>query len=209
MAKAKAKKNIKKVVKKISKQTTKKSVKKPVKKLSSRELKKVIEEVKATQPFSQEEDVLLTKEGLEALREELNYLKDVKRKELADRIKEAIGYGDLSENAEYDDAKNEQAFIEGRIVELEQKIKNAKIIKEAKGKGKAGIEVGSKIVIYNLRGKENETYTIVGSTESDPLTGKISNESPVGSMLLGKKVGESITVTVPEGMVEYKVKKIF
>jgi len=184
---------------------------KPAKKLTNKKLKaEMLEEGQLNEvPFGQEDEVLVTKEGLESLQTELKNLKEVRRKEVADKIKEAIGYGDLSENAEYEDAKNEQAFVEGRIVELEQKIKNAKIIKESAGKKMAAeVEVGSTVVIRNLGTGEDEHYTIVGSTETDPLAGKISNESPVGSQLLGKRVKETIAVLAPEGQVEYEIRKI-
>ena len=152
---------------------------------------------------------LLTKEGLDKLVEELGYLKGTKRKEVAARIKEAISYGDLSENAEYEEAKNEQAFVEGRILELEEKVKSAKIIEEG-AKGKKRIQLGTTVHLRNLsKAKdEPEVYTIVGSTEADPLAGKISNETPVGSALLGCTAGDDIKVKVPAGVVEYKVLKL-
>lgn len=150
------------------------------------------------------EQVLLTKEGLAQLKKELEHLKTEKRKEVAQRLKEAIAYGDLSENSEYEEAKNEQAFVEGRIIELESKIKNAKIISE---KHAASAQVGSTVVLQNMGStkSEKETYTIVGSTEADPLDHKISNESPVGEALLGKTKGDTISVKVPAGTVKYKV----
>lgn len=197
-------------MKKVQK-TGKKTTSKPAKKLTAKKLQEEMLEEAEVQgaPFAQEGEVLVTKEGLEALQDELKNLKEVRRKEVADRIKEAISYGDLSENAEYEDAKNEQAFVEGRIVELELKIKNAKIIKEnANKKTVAEVEVGSTVVIRNLKTGEDETFTIVGSTETDPLGGKISNESPVGSQLLGKRVKDRIEVTIPEGEVSYEVRKI-
>lgn len=152
---------------------------------------------------------LITKEGLEKLTEELNYLQKVKRKEVAERLKEAISYGDLSENAEYEEAKNEQAFVEGRILELEEKIKYVKIIDEKSHKG-AVVQLGSKIVIQNLSGrnKAEEEFTIVGSTEADPINHKISNVSPVGKALLERRVGETVKVEAPAGMIEYKILKV-
>lgn len=151
---------------------------------------------------------LVTKEGLDKLKEELDYLKNTKRKEVAARIKEAISYGDLSENSEYEEAKNEQAFVEGRILELEEKVKHAKIITE-RHQTKV-VQLGVTVHLKNLgkSGSETEVYTIVGSTESDPFSGKISNESPVGSALLDKKKGDKIKVTVPAGLVEYEITKI-
>lgn len=152
---------------------------------------------------------LVTKEGLRKLTEELDYLKNVKRREVAKRIKEAISYGDLSENSEYEDAKNEQAFIEGRIIELEEKIKYARIIDERHRKTKT-VEIGSKVTIQRLKkGKiEPEGYTIVGSTEADPINNKISNESPVGRALIGRVVGDKIRVDVPKGDIEYEILKL-
>lgn len=151
---------------------------------------------------------LVTKEGLKALEEELKYLKESKRREVAGRIKEAISYGDLSENSEYEEAKNEQAFVEGRILELEDKIKHAKII-EDKHKDTKSVQLGTKVVVKNLKkGNELEEYVIVGSTEADPLNHKISNESPVGNALLEKRVGEVVKVSVPAGVVEYEVVKL-
>jgi len=152
---------------------------------------------------------LITKEGLAKLVEELENLKTVKRKEVAARIKEAISFGDLSENSEYEEAKNEQAFVEGRILELEQKIKNAKIISEST-KAKKSIQLGTTVHLKNLTKKkdESEVYTIVGSTEADPFEGKISNESPIGDALLDKEKGDTIKVRVPAGSVEYKIVKL-
>jgi transcription elongation factor GreA len=152
---------------------------------------------------------LITKEGLDKLVEELEYLKNTKRKEVAARIKEAISYGDLSENSEYEEAKNEQAFVEGRILELEEKVKNAKIISEKKSLGKT-VHLGCTVHLKNLsKGKsELEIYTIVGSTEADPFNGKISNESPVGNALLDKQKGDKVKVPVPAGSVEYEIVKI-
>lgn len=161
-----------------------------------------------TQTFAGDDQVLITKEGLKNLKEELEYLKTVKREEIAARLKEAISYGDLSENAEYEEAKNEQAFMEGRILELEQKIKNAKIIAE-KHDGSHVVEIGSRVTIANKTERgEPETFTIVGSTEADPLHGKISNESPIGHALLGHERGDVVEVRVPAGKFKYEVVKI-
>lgn len=150
---------------------------------------------------------LVTKEGLKKLKEELEQLKTVKRKEVAERIKEAISYGDLSENSEYEEAKNEQAFVEGRILELETKIKHAKIISEHH-KTKS-VQLGSTVHLKNLsKSGDDEVYTIVGSTETDPFTGKISNESPVGASLLDKQKGEVVKVVAPSGKIEYEITKV-
>lgn len=156
-----------------------------------------------------EKTTLLTKEGLQKLREELDYLKNVKRKEVVERIREAITYGDLSENAEYEDAKNEQAFTEGRILELEEKIKYVKIIDE-KHKSANRVRLGSTVTLKRLGKKAHdaEEYVIVGSTEADALNGKISNESPVGKAILDKSEGETVKISAPAGLVEYKIVKV-
>lgn len=159
-------------------------------------------------PFDDEE-TLLTKEGLKKLKEELDHLKNVRRKEVAQRLKEAISYGDLSENSEYEEAKNEQAFVEGRILELEQKIKSAKIISD-KHDPKAGkeINVGSTVTVFNKEDNATETYTIVGSTEADPFDHKISNESPIGKALLTRRKGDTVKVPTPAGIVEFEIQKV-
>jgi len=146
--------------------------------------------------------VFVTEEGLANLRDELTYLKTIKRKELAKRLKEAISYGDLSENSEYEEAKNEQAFIEGRILELDKKIKHAKIIA---GEKAGVVRIGSTVTLLDLQSNAKEEYTIVGSTEADPVAKRISNESPVGRALLGKKKGEHIFVQAPGGRFEYEI----
>jgi transcription elongation factor GreA len=149
--------------------------------------------------------VLITKEGLKKIKIELEELKTLRRQEVSERLKEAISYGDLSENSEYEEAKNEQAFIEGRILELEQKIKNAKIIVAGDNSTKA-IAVGSVVTIEEQTTTgTKEVFTIVGSTEADPFDKKISNESPVGKALIGSKKGDTIVAKTPNGDVEYKV----
>ncbi len=155
-----------------------------------------------------EKATLVTKEGLSRMKIELDELQKVTRKEVAARIKEAISFGDLSENSEYEDAKNEQAFVEGRILELERKIKNAKIITD-KTKSKS-VQIGAKVTVVNLatKGADEELYVIVGSTEADPFEGKISNESPLGSALLDKIIGDRVKIIVPSGTVEYEIKKL-
>lgn len=163
--------------------------------------------------FVDSEEVLITKEGLKKLKDELDFLKTTKREEIASRLKEAISYGDLSENAEYEEAKNEQAFIEGRILELEKQVKNARIITEhaptAKAvKGKI-IEIGSSVTVRNKTDDdEPETYTIVGSMEADPIEHKISNESPIGKALLGREKGDQVEVTAPAGKFKYEILKV-
>jgi transcription elongation factor GreA len=161
----------------------------------------------SSNPIKKDEQVLVTKEGFEKLKQELEYLKTIKRREVAQRLKEAIAYGDLSENSEYEEAKNEQAFVEGRIIELEKKVKNAKIISDInRGKTQEKIQIGTTVIIKNLTDNDDEeTYTIVGSTEADPLNHKISNESPIGSGLIGKEKNEIVRVQVPAGVFEYKI----
>ncbi|MBA4492964.1 transcription elongation factor GreA [Paenactinomyces guangxiensis] len=152
-------------------------------------------------------EVLLTEEGLEKVKNELEHLRTHKRQEVAQRLKEAIAQGDLSENSEYDAAKEEQAFIESRIITLENMIRNAKII-NSENQDKNVVHVGSKVTIQELPEGDTETYTIVGSAESDPLLGKISNESPIGAELIGKKVGEEVNVPAPSGTIQFKIVKI-
>ena len=144
-------------------------------------------------------ETLLTAEGLKKLEEELAHYKSVRRIEVAQRIKTAIEYGDISENSEYDDAKNEQAFIEGHIIELENKINTAKIIDEKTRKNV--VSVGSKVKLFN----EELDYVIVGSSEADPFNNRISNESPVGSAILGKKKGATVEVNTPDGVATFKI----
>lgn len=158
---------------------------------------------------TQDDDtIVVTKEGLKALEEELNTLKTVRRREIAGRLKEAISYGDLSENSEYEEAKNEQAFIEGRILELEEKVKNAKVVDE-KTHSKQVVEIGTKVKVRNAKKKSEEyEFTIVGSTESDPFNFRISNEAPVGMALIGQKVGDIVTVDAPGGQTQYEILKL-
>lgn len=152
-------------------------------------------------------EVFLTAEGLEKLKQELEYLKTQKRHEVAQRLKEAIAQGDLSENSEYDAAKEEQAFVESRIITLENMIRNAKII-NSEHQDKNVVNVGSKVTIQEIPDGDEETYTIVGSAESDPSEFRISNESPIGSELIGKKVGEIISVSTPSGTIQFKILSI-
>jgi transcription elongation factor GreA len=149
--------------------------------------------------------VYLTKQGLEKLEKELDHLVNVRRQEVAHRLHEAIEDGELIENAEYEAAKNEQAFVEGRILELERLLAKAKIIEG--GKSKDIVEVGSTVVIDPDDGPR-ETYTIVGVAEANPKNGLISNQSPLGRALLGKKIGESVEYEAPAGALRYKVVKI-
>jgi transcription elongation factor GreA len=142
-------------------------------------------------------DVILTPQGLEKLKAELEDLTTTKRREVAERIKDAREYGDISENSEYDDAKNEQAMLEGKILDLEEKLRSATVIDAAELSTDV-VQVGSAVTIKPEKGK-SETYTIVGSAESDPKQRKLSNESPVGRALIGKGKGEKVTVALPNG----------
>ncbi|MDR1027879.1 MAG: transcription elongation factor GreA [Clostridiales Family XIII bacterium] len=153
------------------------------------------------------EEVPLTRAGYDEKVAELEELITVKRGEIAERLKEAISYGDISENSEYDSAKNEQAELEERIGKLENIIKNAKIIDEKAVKHDV-VSLGVKVKVKNAKTRKELEYTIVGSAEADPFGGKISNESLVGSALLGKKVKEKVTVQVPDGAVKYEILSI-
>ncbi|SUY48314.1 transcription elongation factor GreA [Clostridium putrefaciens] len=150
---------------------------------------------------------IMTYEGVKKLEQELEHLKTVRRKDITEKIKVALGYGDLSENSEYDEAKNEQAFVEGRILQLENMLKNASVIDESEITTDA-VSVGSIVKVKDYEFDEEVEYTIVGSAEADPMEFKISNESPVGSSLVGKKVGEIIEVNVPEGVSKFEVLNI-
>ncbi|NLK37456.1 MAG: transcription elongation factor GreA [Epulopiscium sp.] len=154
-----------------------------------------------------EKKVVLTYEGLKKMEEELETLKTVRRKEVAEKIKEARGQGDLSENAEYDSAKEEQAEIEARIVVLEKMLRNAEVIDDEEV-SRDVISVGSIVKLYDLEFNEEVEYIIVGSAEADPMNGKISNESPVGKGLLGHKAGETITIDTPSGDVVFRIEAI-
>lgn len=155
-----------------------------------------------------EKKIVLTYEGLQNLENELQELKTIRRKEVAEKIKEARGQGDLSENAEYDAAKEEQAEIETRIVELEKILRNAQVIDEDEVNVDV-INLGCRVKIYDMEFDEELDYAIVGSTEADPSEGKISNESPVGAALIGHKVGDVVEVEVPEGKLEFKILEIY
>ena len=150
---------------------------------------------------------ILTDEGLKKLEEELEQLKTVTRKEVADKIKVALSFGDLSENSEYDEAKNEQALVESRIVQIEAMLKNVKILDEDELTNDI-VSVGSKIKLFDKEFDEEVDYQIVGSTEADPMSGRISDESPVGQSLLGHKVGDVVEVETPGGVCLYDVLEI-
>lgn len=149
----------------------------------------------------------VTEDGLKKLQDELEKLKTVGRADIAEKIKVARGYGDLSENSEYDEAKNEQAKIEARIVEIEAMLKNVEVIADIKGTAKT-VMVGTKVKVLDIEFDEECTYKIVGSTEANPMEEKISDESPVGKALLGKKVGDEVIVEAPAGEIKLKILKI-
>ena len=157
--------------------------------------------------MSQTKKNIMTYEGIKKLEEELEYLKTVRRKEITEKIKVALGYGDLSENSEYDEAKNDQAFTEGRIIQLENMLKNAVVVDESEIP-KDKVSVGSIVKVMDYEFDEEVEYTIVGSAEADPMNFKISNESPVGSALIGKKVGDVVEVAVPSGVSKFEVLEI-
>jgi transcription elongation factor GreA len=151
-----------------------------------------------------EKEIILTPEGLSNLEQELEILKSVKRREVAERIKQAIDFGDISENSEYEDAKNEQAFIEGRIITLEKMLRNVRVI-ENTGNNNNVVHLGAKITLQDLENGEKLEYTLVGSAEADPMKNKISNESPVGKAIINRKKGAIVKVDVPAGVLRYKI----
>ena len=148
--------------------------------------------------------LVLTDEGLKKLQEELNELKNVRRPEITEKIKVARGFGDLSENSEYDEAKNEQALVENRIAELEEQLKNVTLISEDEISTET-VNIGNKVKVYDKEFDEECEYTLVGATEADPMNGLISDESPIGKALLGAKVGETVQVEAPEQNFELKI----
>lgn len=151
------------------------------------------------------QEIFLTQEGHDKLEAELEYLKATKRQDIAEKIRVARGFGDLSENAEYDAAKEEQAQVEERIYAIEQQLKNASIIEDDKDNRGDEIKIGSTVRVLDVEYKEEMTFTIVGTVEANPKKQKISNESPLGKALIGAKVGAMVTVETPGGMVEYKI----
>jgi len=152
------------------------------------------------------QEIYLTPEGLKKLKEELEYLVTVRRPQVAKRIHDAKADGDISENAGYDEAKNEQAFIEGRIMTIEAMLKHAILIKNTANKGE--VQLGSQVTVKELGDDSMETYQIVGSAEVDPANGKISNVSPLGKALLGRKVGDQVTVQTPGGVLHFEIIEI-
>ncbi|GFZ34195.1 transcription elongation factor GreA [Clostridium zeae] len=154
--------------------------------------------------MSEVKKYMMTYEGVKKLEDELEFLKTVKRKEITEKIKVALGYGDLSENSEYDEAKNEQAFTEGRIIQLENMLKNAVVVDESEISTDT-VSIGSIVKVKDYDFDEEVEYIIVGSAEADPMESKISNESPVGSALMGKKVGDIVEAVVPSGVSKFEV----
>lgn len=154
-----------------------------------------------------DKEIILTAEGLKKLEDELEHLKSVKRREVAERIKLAISYGDISENSEYEDAKNEQAFVEGRIMTLEKMLRNARVVREDDVAGDV-IGIGSTVKLKDIEFDEEVEYTIVGSAEADPASNRISNESPVGRSLIGKSIGSTVEVSVPAGTIQFEILNI-
>lgn len=154
--------------------------------------------------MGEQQEVILTQEGFDKLEEELNYLKTEKRTEIAERIKVARGFGDLSENSEYDEAKNAQSENEQQIAELEAKIRHAKVI-DSKEIDTKTVQIGNTVKLYDEEFEEEVIYTIVGSTEVNLADNKISNESPIGKALLGRKKGEVVDVDAPDGIIKFKI----
>lgn len=157
--------------------------------------------------MSESKKHIMTYQGLQKLEAELENLKTVRRKEITSKIKVALGYGDLSENSEYDEAKNEQAFVEGRIIKLENMLKNASVVDENEVPTDI-VSVGCKVKVFDFDFDEEVEYFLVGSAEADPLNNKISNESPVGKALIGKKVDDEVDVDVPNGNIKFKILEI-
>jgi transcription elongation factor GreA len=152
-------------------------------------------------------DVILTPEGYEKLKQEIEYLTSDKRREVADRIRVAREFGDIAENAEYDDAKNEQALLEQRIATLEERLRNARVI-DKKDVAKDVVSIGSKVRLRDLDAKQTVEYRIVGSAEANPAENKLSNESPVGKAIIGRKKGETVEVSAPRGAMKFKILEI-
>ena len=154
-----------------------------------------------------EQEIILTMEGLKRLEGELEYLRTIRRQQVAERIKQAIEFGDISENSEYEEAKNEQAFIEGRIITLEKKLRQAKVLDQGEISTEV-VSIGSYVRLRDLETAEEVEYEIVGSMEADPARNRISNLSPVGKALLGQKVGAIVEVNAPAGVLRYQILSI-
>ena len=151
--------------------------------------------------------IIVTEEGLKKLQEELEYLKSTKRKEVVEAIRVALSFGDLSENSEYDEAKNEQAKTEARISELEESLKHVKVISDSEVNTDV-VNVGNRVLVYDLEFEEDIEYTLVGSTEADPIENKISDQSPIGQALIGRAVGDIVDVHTPGGIIKLEIKEI-
>lgn len=162
---------------------------------------------KKAQTAQDDESLVITKEGLKTLQDELELLSTTRRRQVAERLKEAISYGDLSENSEYEEAKNEQAFMEGRILELEEMIKNARVV-DTTSHSKQVVEIGTKVKIKDVKKKLELDLILVGSTEADPFNGRISNEAPLGAVLIGAKAGDVVTVTMKDSKTDYEILKL-
>ncbi|MDX6554697.1 MAG: transcription elongation factor GreA [Miltoncostaeaceae bacterium] len=152
-------------------------------------------------------EVILTEEGYSKLTEEIEYLSTTKRLEVAERIKEAREFGDISENSEYDDAKNEQAQLEHRIQSLEQKLRNARVI-DTEHVSTETVSIGARVTLREAGGGKVREYSIVGSAEADPRNQRLSNESPVGRALLGRRKGDKVTIPAPRGALQYEIVSI-
>ncbi len=154
-----------------------------------------------------EKEMILTPEGLKKIEDKLEHLKSIRRQEVSERIKQAIGFGDISENSEYDDAKNEQAFIEGEILELEKISRSARLIDTGDIKENE-VGIGSTVKLKDIEFGEIDQFIIVGSAEAEPINNRISNESPVGRAVLGKRAGDTVSVNSPDGKIKYKIMEI-
>jgi transcription elongation factor GreA len=152
-------------------------------------------------------EVILTEEGYQKLTEEIEYLSNAKRREVAERIKEAREFGDISENSEYDDAKNEQAQVEARIQQLEQKLRNARVV-DTEHVSTEVVSIGNRVILKDTGSDATLEYAIVGSAEADPRNRRLSNESPVGKAVLGRKKGEQVTIPAPRGSLVYQIVEI-
>jgi transcription elongation factor GreA len=157
--------------------------------------------------MTEEKEIFLTKEGLQKLENELEYLKSVRREEVAERIKQAIAFGDISENSEYEDAKNEQAFIEGRIISLEKTLKNSRLMEDTDIRTDV-VSLGSRVTLQDIKSGREVNLLLVSSVESKLKDGKVSDESPVGRAILGQKVDSIVTVEAPAGLIKYKILKV-
>lgn len=154
-----------------------------------------------------DKEIMLSPEGLKKLEEELEHLKTVRRREVAERIKQAREFGDISENSEYEDAKNEQAFIEGRILMLEEQLRNARVV-DASSQDPDEVGIGSHVKVRDQDTSDVEEYMIVGTTEADPANHRISSDSPVGRALTGHRVGDLVEVSVPIGIIRYELLEV-